>query len=586
MLFKRESRRVLGAETKLRSLRAMVVACGLLVVAAISPGVANAAITPTVTTVYGSSVPGGHGSYTVIQDFDYGAAGTTEDLRKWIIDSPPGLAGNPNAVPYDDRCTLAEFNTTIDPGSDGIPPFSNACPSASVVGSAGVQLARDSDGALIDGQPFDPTTTLTPGYIYLIQTDPEVPTTLATHFVITNSRTRSVIEPVTNVNATVASDADFRLRTIPLEDNADPVWSGPTPAHITKIAQTLNANAGNGATFMTNPMRCDSWNTISYAQSQDDTSNADYDPDPDPDHNHYKKSNVDSKVPTCDITDGFSPTVNVEFSTGKRDSNPQVDFTVNTPWAPGEGGVPKQVATILPATVTTDIDALGTICEIAQRDASACPAASLVGKAVISTPFISAGLTGDVYITRGEESALPNLAVFVGGAIKFRMDAVNRFTGPNRNQIISVFDNLPQVPMTSFKLTIFGGTNTLLRIPACKQNNSRPQDGSVEWTLTDYLGRAVTAASGTAFEECRGVILKRFGCVRRLLNLQPVYLARANVSKAELYIGGKRVKTSRRSPFKFKINVRKYKDGKKGIKVKATYKSGLKASEKSSFRKC
>src|SRR3954451_10043633 len=98
---------------------------------------ASADIHSTVTGVFSNNTSGGHGDYTNTQTFTYDDS-TTEDLRKWVVDSPAGLYGNPNAIPYDQRCTLAQFNTVIDPGNDSAPPFFNACPQSSKVGVAAV----------------------------------------------------------------------------------------------------------------------------------------------------------------------------------------------------------------------------------------------------------------------------------------------------------------------------------------------------------------------------------------------------------------------------------------------------------------
>lgn len=62
---------------------------------------------------YGSTTdvrPGSHGDLTVGSDFTYSSP--SEDLRRVEIDLPTGGVGNPNAIPYADRCTKAQFATS------------------------------------------------------------------------------------------------------------------------------------------------------------------------------------------------------------------------------------------------------------------------------------------------------------------------------------------------------------------------------------------------------------------------------------------------------------------------------------------
>src|SRR5689334_6611529 len=87
--------------------------------AAFIPAAANADMTTTPSTVYGATPvtnppAGAYDDYTIIQTFEYGngtepKAGT-EDLKRWVVDSPAGLAGSPNQVPFAQRCTPAQFD--------------------------------------------------------------------------------------------------------------------------------------------------------------------------------------------------------------------------------------------------------------------------------------------------------------------------------------------------------------------------------------------------------------------------------------------------------------------------------------------
>lgn len=62
-----------------------------------------------VTVQYTDTTPGAHSDLTVTHSYVYdnvptGGYGTTgDDLKQWILDTPAGFYGNPNAVPWAER---------------------------------------------------------------------------------------------------------------------------------------------------------------------------------------------------------------------------------------------------------------------------------------------------------------------------------------------------------------------------------------------------------------------------------------------------------------------------------------------------
>jgi hypothetical protein len=617
--------------TRLRLCLAFAV---IVAFAAFMPAAASADITPTASTVYGATPTanppaGAHDDYTIVQVYDYGngtepQAGS-EDLRKWVVDSPAGLAGNPNAIPFADRCDITAFDPAAGPGSQ----YANSnCPATSLVGHATVYLATDSTSGSIPAG-----TALTPlqGDIYIIKTSPEIPTTLATRFTSTiyqaavcaslpgapsapcnvYPKTQSILAPVTS-----GPDGDFRVRTIPKDDNTAPVAygptglgfaAGPTPAHIYRIDQHLFGTV-TGQPFLTYPTRCDDWNSYSYATGTGANSNADSDPDPVAHPNEFKKSNTDAVTPDCTTKPALAASASATLSTGARDSNPQLDVSITNPTVPG-GDVPKKVVTTLPPTLTTDLQGITPekVCSIANRDAGTCQPASKVGTVKIDTPFITAGLSGDVYITQGDTAVLPNLAVYVTGAISFRLDATNKFVGPNGNQIQTTFDSLPQAPFTKFNLTINGGKDTLLTIPPCQDKTTAPQDGPITYSIDGYTGANVVTSTATNFNGCYGkpAVKKINRCVKpgKKLKVTPTGLINEpGVAKVELFTSRKSKKGFKRltkdtvAPFKFnsKLSKKKFKKRTKYyFYAQATYKPTPDAptgkvlkSKKATFKTC
>lgn len=606
--------------------RLFMLVVAVAAIAAIYPSAASAEISSTIDQTFESNVAGANSTYTNVQTMTTttGAGQTDDDdLRKWILDGPAGQIGNPNAIPFDDRCTLAEFNTTIDPGSDGLPPFFNGCPAASNVGVAAVLLGIDANNAAADGNGAAPDisafaginpsfadnqgmtggnadvyTNGTPGSIYVLQTTPEVPLTLATHFHLTNSRTQSVLQPVTS-----GTDGDFRIRVIPADDSAHPVTTGPTPLHIKKIMQRLHAKNGVGETgsaWLFNPTRCDTWTGFSYVREYDPAGNTNANSNPDIENpaDGYVKSTGSDIAPDCSTLPAFPASATMTLSSLARGSNPQVDVEVKGINAMGDD-FPKSVVTTMPASITTDVQGIATPCEIADRNANACPASSKVGSATATTPLLTAGLSGDVYMIRGEGGkAVPDLAIFFNNppnSIRpFRLDGTTKFVGPNNNQIETTFAQAPQNPVSSFKLTIDGGTaakpDSLLTISVCPSDTASPPDGPITFNITGFSGQTATNSSVPALEDCFGIRkLKSISkCVKSKLKVSPGYQSRDQIQKSELWIKykerarrngkmlykWKRVKTSKSSPFRFnqKLSAKKFNKGTYRYKVRAVYK--------------
>ena len=614
------------------------------------------------STTYESLVPGAHTDYTIRQDFTYDAngaeptasTGAGQDLKKWIVDSPAGLVGNPNAIPQEDRCDPADFDPTPTPYAQLNTFWTGSCPDSAQVGDASVWLVNDADSGACPGAPigclaggFD-LANLTSGVpmqgkIYLLKTDPEVPTTLGTIFTSSSfqnfdftvlpgagpnatscttapgtpcpiqPKTKSVLAPVTNRSAANNGDTDFRIRTVPAEYSAPPhalLPSPPhaefnpldpvvedrtygTPVHIRRIDQHLYGMADPAETpgdtsddtpFLTMPARCDSWDSYAYGIAWNGGGGS---LTMDPNHSGgvdstYVKSSVDSVTPDCATRPYFGTGASATLSTGERGEYPGLTVKVGDP-APEGHDQTKTMVTTLPAATSVNVNALNNVCSDANRLADTCPAASQVGTASIKTPLISAGLTGRVYMTQGSTPGLPFLAIYVDGAVKFRLDATTKFVGPAFNMIETTLTDLPQTPFTDFTVNIWGGNSnsSLLFNRSCPTDGSVPDRGATEFTLMGYAGGLRRNSSGNSFAGCYGISKpsKLNNCVKvgKTLKVTPKgIVAKSDVAKVTLLTGTKRTNlntraTDRKSPFKFKLSMKKskYKAGK-------TYRYGYK----------
>ncbi|MBJ7348153.1 MAG: hypothetical protein JHC87_06245, partial [Thermoleophilaceae bacterium] len=156
------------------------------------------------------------------------------------------------------------------------------------------------------------------------------------------------------------------------------------------------------------------------------------------------------------------------------------------------------------------------------------------------------------------------------------------------SKVITTFNDLPQVGFNKFALKIDAGTTGFLKIRQCPTSAARPADGPVVYDMTSWAGQTSTVSNNTPFAECVGInkLPKPPKCVYHSLNVSPTYASRKNMTKAELFIDGTRVNTTKKDPFEWKWNVDKYDSGKHNLKVRNFYKSGKKDYKKISWSKC
>lgn len=154
----------------------------------------------------------------------------------------------------------------------------------------------------------------------------------------------------------------------------------------------------------------------------------------------------------------FSPTMNVDLTgTLKKDAKPGVAAKLTVP--AGHANVSK-VALTLPSGIGADIAALSTMCSRDAYDANACPAGSVVGTATAKSPVLDTPLTGPVTLIKKQGSALPDLGVRLRGPVN--VDLLGAVTLGQGNRLITTFDGIPDVPLSSFELGLTGGAKGAL----------------------------------------------------------------------------------------------------------------------------
>lgn len=117
------------------------------------------------------------------------------------------------------------------------------------------------------------------------------------------------------------------------------------------------------------------------------------------------------------------------------------------------------VSVTLPPSVFLAQEHIDKVCTRVQFRAGACPGGSVYGRARAVTPLLEQPLEGPVYL-RSSEHAVPDLVADLHGRgieieVPARIDS-------KRGGIRATYESLPDAPVTSFTLRLFGGKRGLL----------------------------------------------------------------------------------------------------------------------------
>jgi hypothetical protein len=119
----------------------------------------------------------------------------------------------------------------------------------------------------------------------------------------------------------------------------------------------------------------------------------------------------------------------------------------------------RRAALILPHSEFLDQGHIGTVCTKPQLAAQACPPDSVYGYASAQTPLLDDELAGPVYLVPGGHE-LPDLVADLRGQVNVQLHGVIGSTKAAR--IKTVFEAVPDVPVSKFVLTMYGGRRGLL----------------------------------------------------------------------------------------------------------------------------
>ena len=145
----------------------------------------------------------------------------------------------------------------------------------------------------------------------------------------------------------------------------------------------------------------------------------------------------------------------------KRSSNPRLIATVTA--KPGEANVARAQVK-LPHPVFLDQGHIRTVCTRVQWTADTCPAGSIYGRVEATTPLLGYPLTGSVYL-RSSSHQLPDLVAKLKGPASqpIEVDLVGK-TDAVKAALRNTFEAVPDAPVSSFRLELFGGKRGLVEM--------------------------------------------------------------------------------------------------------------------------
>lgn len=348
-----------------------------------------------------------------------------QELKGADITLAPGMTGRLAGIPYCSEPALAAAAANAGSAEAASP----SCPAASLVGSARIAAGTGPAPLSIEGKVFlSGPYHGAPLSLAVVTPATAGPFDLGTVVVrvalFVNPETAQ-ITAVSDPIPDVFGGTQLSIRSVDLAIDRDHFTLNPTSCAASAIAGTL---AGGGAD-PTNPATFSSAAVSAPFQTSD--------------------------CAALDFRPKLTTTLTGGAGTTKRSQHPGLRATL----VAREGDANIHSATLtLPHSEFLDQAHIRTICTRVQLAAAACPPGSVYGHASAQTPLLDHELSGPVYLVASEHE-LPDLLVDLQGQVEIRLRGVISST---KARIRTSFENVPDVPVSSFTLTMDGGKRGLL----------------------------------------------------------------------------------------------------------------------------
>jgi hypothetical protein len=144
----------------------------------------------------------------------------------------------------------------------------------------------------------------------------------------------------------------------------------------------------------------------------------------------------------------------VAGAVGRTGRNASIPFSTRLTVPRGNANL-RSVRVSLPTTINARLPVINRACTRAQFEAGRCEGAR-AGTAVARTPLLRDPLRGGVFFVRNGHP-LPDLFVALRGDVEF--DLIGRTSIPGGKHLATTFDAIPDVPVTSFDLSLVSGSH-------------------------------------------------------------------------------------------------------------------------------
>jgi hypothetical protein len=152
----------------------------------------------------------------------------------------------------------------------------------------------------------------------------------------------------------------------------------------------------------------------------------------------------------------FKPKLKVKLNgPTKRAKNPRLTAILTA--KKGQANIARTALT-MPHSLFLDQGHIGTVCTRPQLAAHACPKNSVYGHAEAKSPLLDKKLKGKVFLVSSNHE-LPDLLVDLRGQVEIYLRGV---ISSKNGGLKTVFNNVPDVPVSKFTLKMKGGKKSLL----------------------------------------------------------------------------------------------------------------------------
>jgi hypothetical protein len=393
------------------------------------------------------------------------------DLKEIEVALPPGLVGNPTAIP---RCTAQQFNTTRGvKGEFGGSLFPTECPDASAVGLVSLQQFEGVGGGLRKGALYNlvPPKGMPAQFGFQVVGLP----------IYINTRLRSdsdygVTAYLHNTpEAQLVTAARISVWGVPGDESHDPLRGscaevgGSCPANLPEVKPFLRLPSSCDLE-LPSTMRFDTWSSPGTFLGSTET----------------------EAPPTACNQPDFSPTIEARPTTNVADAPSGLHVDLHLPQKANEDPEGLGEADLRDATVTlpqglvvnpASADGLGACSEAEigyqgiregrhsfSTAPAQCPDAAKLGSVEVETPLVDHPLPGAVYLARQFENPFDSLIAIYIAIHDPQTGVVVKLAGkvtpdPVTGQLSTTVTQNPQVPFEDFRFDFFEGARAPLRTP-------------------------------------------------------------------------------------------------------------------------